>query len=270
MNVQLATSLKSSALAECADRSSIVLFWSPNCGACIKYKPIYDAMAHDLRNAFAGSEDTVYVAKINWLKWREQAEKEKIGEHMVQGGITNHIQEVPTIVFFHNKNMSLYEGDIEKADAISSAYKQFQQEMNSTEELLSLDVPHAMTEGATEVNPDEFETHTKGPSFAMLYAPWCGFCKRIMATLDEAAMKLRQKGIDVVKLDYHTHREEMTRKQVGSHIVKEGGISTLVKGFPTLLMFSNGQMAQYTGPRTALDITNTMEKFHEEFSKNNS
>lgn len=262
MNVSLATSLKSSALAECVDRSSIVLFYAPWCGACKDYKPKFDAMASELREAFKDSPEPVYIAKINWDKWRDQAEKDGIGNNMVKGGVSNHIKEYPTIAFFHNKNMSVFNDDIEVPSKIINAFNEFRNEMNSAEELLSMDIPGNVEE-AKEVNPDEFQQYTTNePTFAMVYAPWCGFCKRIMGVLDETAMKLKEKNINVVKLDFQTHREEMLSKQIGSNIVENGGIARVINSFPTLLMFSNGKMAQYTGPRTAEDISNTMQLFH--------
>jgi protein disulfide-isomerase A5 len=262
MNVPLATSLKSSALAECVDRSSIVLFYAPWCGACKDYKPKFDAMAPELKEAFQGSPEPVYITKINWDKWREQSEKDGIGNNMVKGGVSTHIKEYPTIAFFHNKNMSVFNDNIEAPSKIIDAFKQFRNEMNSSEELLSMDAPHTF-QAAKEVNPEEFNTYTKnGPTFAMVYAPWCGFCKRIMGVLDESAMKLREKNINVVKLDFQTHREEMVSKQIGSNIVENGGIARVIRSFPTLLMFSNGKMAQYTGPRTAESISTTMQLFH--------
>ena len=191
MNVPLATSLKSSALAECVDRSSIVLFYAPWCGACKDYKPKFDAMAPELREAFKDAIEPVYITKINWDKWREQAERDRIGNNMVKGGVSNHIKEYPTIAFFHNKNMSVFNEDIENSTKIIKAFKEFRNEMDSAEELLSMDAPNISK--AKEVNPEDFQKYTTdGPTFAMVYAPWCGFCKRIMGVLDETAMKLKE------------------------------------------------------------------------------
>lgn len=69
-------------------------------------------------------------------------------------------------------------------------------------------------------NPDN-----KNAWFIEFYAPWCGHCKKLIPTWEEAATKL--KGIvNVAKVDATAHRELGQRFGV--------------RGFPTLLLFTAG------------------------------
>ncbi|KAG5464552.1 hypothetical protein LSCM1_00743 [Leishmania martiniquensis] len=72
------------------------------------------------------------------------------------------------------------------------------------------------------------------------YAPWCGHCKTLAPEFIKAAEMLE--GIATLAEVDCTKEEDLATQHE-------------IKGFPTLLMFRNGEMVKtYEGPRTATDI----------------
>mmetsp|Transcript_11546 Transcript_11546/g.11192 ORF Transcript_11546/g.11192 Transcript_11546/m.11192 type:complete len:142 (+) Transcript_11546:85-510(+) len=81
--------------------------------------------------------------------------------------------------------------------------------------------------------------HTTGDWFVKFYAPWCGHCKTLAPILEEVALEL--KGIvNIAKVDVMESRDLGTRFDI--------------KGFPTLKMFSRGQIYTYKGRRNVEDL----------------
>jgi protein disulfide-isomerase-like protein len=73
-------------------------------------------------------------------------------------------------------------------------------------------------------------------------APWCGHCKKLTPTWEELATKLKADGhpCTVGALDATVHKT----------IAHRFG----VRGFPTLILFAEGQMFKYKGARTVDDF----------------
>ena len=94
----------------------------------------------------------------------------------------------------------------------------------------------------------------------MVYAPWCGHCKRSMGTLDEVAATV-PKNIEIAKIDYERYGKEIASRKIGATAGLENGVSMAIKKFPTILMVSNGEIAHYTGPREVPSMVNTVAHF---------
>ena len=111
-----------------------------------------------------------------------------------------------------------------------------------------------------ECNPgctlDEIKKAEKSSekSIVLFYADWCGHCKKLEPDWDKTA--------DTVK-------GRMLKRNVGA---KEGECSAKVhaeneelmqkyniKGFPTILIFQNGEAVPYNGPRTVDDLLNQLD-----------
>lgn len=280
IQVKHATSLKPSALEEAVEISSVVLFYAPWCGACEEFMPTYEKFAK-----LAKSEmKNILVLKINYDKYENQIRERKIGDKLSEGGVAAFVKNYPTVMFFHNKKVpKRYQGN-QTVESLRNGMTKFmespsQEEMfentNSDQifqdkELLSVDEPS--TVGAFDVTPQDLTTlieHNKN-SLLMVYAPWCGYCKRSMGAFDETAKKLSANNVTVAKLDYEKFGKEVATNKIGQSILQEkgfeDGISSVVKGFPTILMFSNKEVAKYTGPRTPEDLSNTMLQFVKDFS----
>lgn len=67
------------------------------------------------------------------------------------------------------------------------------------------------------------------------YAPWCGHCKALGPEYVKAAQVLKEKDSDIKlgKVDGTTEEE----------LIKE----LMIKGYPTLLFYRNGNYIKYTG-----------------------
>ena len=269
----MSISLKPTALKEAIQRSSVVLFYAPWCGHCERFMPQYDSFS---KQASVALPDVV-IAKINYDKYGPEVQKMNIGQRLVAGGISEYVKGFPTVAFFHDNRMSIYKGERTVAGLLSSV-KEFMTEVDSSatqqseeeifqdnKELLSIDEPR----GALDISPTELNSMIGTPSMVMMYAPWCGHCKRAMPVMDRVAEAMNSTGVQVAKLDYEKHGKEVMQKKIGYDLLKNqgfsDGIASAVKGFPTILMFSGKDVARYTGPREAETMVNALREFSEKY-----
>ena len=76
---------------------------------------------------------------------------------------------------------------------------------------------------------------TTGDWMVEFYAPWCGHCKNLAPTFEEVATELKGE-VNVAKVDAAKERA------IGSRFE--------IRGFPTILFLSHGQVYKYKGKRT--------------------
>lgn len=269
----MSISLKPTALKEAIQRSSVVLFYAPWCGHCERFMPQYDAFSKQASTTLP----KVVVAKINYDKYGQEVQKMNIGNQLVAGGVSEYVKGFPTVAFFHDNHMSIYKGE-RTAEALLSSVEEFMAEVDSNttqqseeeifqdKELLSIDEP---IKGAVDISPTELKSMIGTPSMVMMYAPWCGHCKRAMPAMDHVAEAMKSTGIKVAKLDYEKHGKEVMREQIGYDLLKNqgfsNGIASAIKGYPTILMFSGKDVAQYTGPREAKTMVDALKEFSEKY-----
>jgi len=85
------------------------------------------------------------------------------------------------------------------------------------------------------LTPDNLEVLNRGEWFFEIYAPWCGFCKRLEPIYDKLATRL--KGVtNVGKLDGDAYQQVTMQFRVG--------------GFPTIFFIKDGEIRIYEGERT--------------------
>lgn len=86
---------------------------------------------------------------------------------------------------------------------------------------------------------------TTGDWFVKFYAPWCGHCKTLAPIWDDLADELDTDGeggyTNVAKVDVTQNRGLGSRFEI--------------KGFPTLLYFSKGEIFKYKGRRGISELT---------------
>eukprot|EP01096_Ripella_sp_DP13-Kostka_P003383 TRINITY_DN14_c0_g2_i1.p2 TRINITY_DN14_c0_g2~~TRINITY_DN14_c0_g2_i1.p2 ORF type:complete len:165 (+),score=96.28 TRINITY_DN14_c0_g2_i1:48-497(+) len=99
-------------------------------------------------------------------------------------------------------------------------------------------------DGVLVLTDKNFDENIKAHKHVLvdLYAPWCGHCKRLTPEYAKAAQALEAEGsaVKLAKVDATVETELKTRFQL--------------RGFPTLLFFTNGEYIKYTGPRDAAGI----------------
>lgn len=76
---------------------------------------------------------------------------------------------------------------------------------------------------------------TTGDWMVEFYAPWCGHCKHLAPVYEEVATALKGE-VNVAKVDAAKERS------IGSRFE--------IKGFPTILFLSHGNVYKFKGPRT--------------------
>eukprot|EP00286_Rhodomonas_abbreviata_P020451 CAMPEP_0181308240 /NCGR_PEP_ID=MMETSP1101-20121128/11349_1 /TAXON_ID=46948 /ORGANISM="Rhodomonas abbreviata, Strain Caron Lab Isolate" /LENGTH=217 /DNA_ID=CAMNT_0023414593 /DNA_START=18 /DNA_END=671 /DNA_ORIENTATION=- len=103
-----------------------------------------------------------------------------------------------------------------------------------------------LTEANFEHDTQAATGGTTGDWFVKFYAPWCGHCKRLVEPWEQLAKELKQERENgeahaiIAKVDATIEKSLQERFEV--------------KGFPTLLMFSKGQMYKYSGARDVASL----------------
>uniref|UniRef100_A0A5S6Q7G0 Thioredoxin domain-containing protein n=1 Tax=Trichuris muris TaxID=70415 RepID=A0A5S6Q7G0_TRIMR len=90
------------------------------------------------------------------------------------------------------------------------------------------------------------EAKETGLWLVMLYAPWCGHCKRLLPTFDQVARALSGSHVQVTKLDC-TKFPSLANK-------------LKVNGYPTIRLYRHGEQFEYTGERTKEAIMDFTDK----------
>lgn len=98
-----------------------------------------------------------------------------------------------------------------------------------------------------DVTPSNFNVITKEPLVLVeFFAPWCGHCKSLAPHYEEAATKLKDKGIKLAKVNCVDEADLCQENEI--------------RGYPTLRVFRNGVSAEYNGPRQTEGIVSYMTK----------
>ena len=79
-----------------------------------------------------------------------------------------------------------------------------------------------------------------GSKLVLYYAPWCPHCKSLMPTWDQLKSESSGSNVSVEKVDCEANPEA----------AEEQGVN----GFPTIVLFKNGEATTYEGDRSLDDL----------------
>jgi protein disulfide-isomerase-like protein len=99
-----------------------------------------------------------------------------------------------------------------------------------------------MNQEGFEAKPTDMDQYIKRPekTLVLFYADWCGHCKELKPTWDEAAEIANAK------------EKRMLKVNVGGKTAEEEALLKKYKidGFPTVMIFQSGEGKPYDGERT--------------------
>ncbi|KNC86900.1 hypothetical protein SARC_00945 [Sphaeroforma arctica JP610] len=203
-----------------AKDAALVKFFAPWCGHCKNMAPAYKAA--DAKLAAAGLKNT--LAEVDCT-----VEKELCTKHGVKG--------YPTLLFFSKgENVEKY-----SKGRTEDAFIEFIKSKSGAPAAEAKEAPAAAaTDGVPSLTADTFDSFVaKDAALVKFFAPWCGHCKNMAPAYKAANEKLEAAGIkgSLAEVDCTVQKDLCT---------KHG-----VKGYPTLLFFSNGEnVEKYSKGRT--------------------
>lgn len=192
-----------------------VKFFAPWCGHCQKLAPTWEELA-----TYYKSNSLVHISKIDCTQ-----NTVTCGKYGVKG--------YPTLLLFEGgEPIDKYKGGrgldaliqyVKDNFPVGTSDEKSREERSITPVDLTADTFH--------------NTISEGVTFVMFYAPWCGHCKRLAPVWERLA--------EVTHSSSHA-----TIAKVDCTVEKELCEKFEVRGFPTLILFSEGEKkAEYTKAR---------------------
>ncbi|GJP45725.1 hypothetical protein CLOM_g5073 [Closterium sp. NIES-68] len=233
---------------------AFVMFYAEWCGHCKRLIPVWSQLADDLKEA--GRADVSMAALLATEHRAHPAAK------LVRG--------FPTLIWFHGgRPIAQYEGDRSRESLLAFVEEQAQlgeaelaegarrmaEEVRKVEEEARKEAEktgeeHSFSGSVVELTDGNFQEKTKGHTFVMFHAEWCGHCKRLIPTWSQLADELQAAGradVSVAALLATQHRNHPA--------------VNAVQGFPTLIWFHGGQMVNdYSGDRSVASLREFVEQ----------
>merc|ERR1719491_2760671 len=213
----------------------LIKFHAPWCGHCKKLAPIWAEVATELK-------DTIQVAELD------------ITKHEIWGRKMN-ISRLPMIYLFRKGFTYIYRRRAArtKEEIVSWALS------DDPKQDPPPDAPAPPKAEEPEPEPagmfsDDNEVYTLDEFnfdgairedaadiwFVKFFAPWCGHSKKLAPTWEALAVELKDR-VQIATVDVTTN--ERLAKHMG------------VEGYPTLILFKNGKMVEYSGARSQEDLS---------------
>jgi len=100
-----------------------------------------------------------------------------------------------------------------------------------------------------DATPDNLDKYINGdkPALVLFYANWCGHCTKLKPTWIKTAKLAEEKDLTMIQINVGGEEGDSEEtKQKNAEISKKYNID----GYPTIILFKNGNAIPYDGPRT--------------------
>ncbi|XP_063704106.1 protein disulfide-isomerase A5 [Culicoides brevitarsis] len=213
---------------------ALVMFYAPWCGHCKRTKPEFVKAAEKFVD-----EPGIELAAVDCTKYQALC-----SFYNVKG--------YPTIKYFNYlKNVRDYNGGRTEADFVKFLTNpdESQKEENTPKQDTFGEYPGVEKVLLLSEKSFDDELQKYDQVLVMFYAPWCGHCSKMKPAYVEAAVMLENEKLfnsKIAAVDCTVHKKLSERFEI--------------RGFPTLKLFSKGQLkAEYDGKRTAEAIVEYMK-----------
>jgi len=216
-----------------AEGDTLVKFYAPWCGHCIKLAPTWDELAKAYE-----SEADVKIAKIDCTEHQSVCQE-------------NDVRGYPTLALFKaGRKHEVYKG----ARALGDL-KDFIEENKGAAGVDKEDgkVPDAKPTPVLKMDKDNFDQEIKeGTVFVKFFAPWCGHCKRMAPTWEQLAASYEDNA--AVKIGHVDCTADDNQNRA---ICDSQGVN----GFPTLIVYKDGKkIEEYSGKRDLSALQDFVDK----------
>jgi thioredoxin-like negative regulator of GroEL len=142
-------------------------------------------------------------------------------------------------------NTSLSDTEIKKTHGFQRSNPYMNQPLMNSSELLYPETEvkeHYASEFVRELTDKTISSVKDAPTLTMFYASWCGHCTHFRPIYEAASRLAKEKNVNVqfTAIECSTYNSVVTDFNI--------------KGFPTVILFKDGNQSVYDGKRVSSDI----------------
>ncbi|CAG2247299.1 ERP46 [Mytilus edulis] len=200
------------------------------CGHCKRLAPTWE----DLSKKYADI-DSVQIAKVDCTLHKELCQERKVRGY-------------PTLIVYKNGEMKEEYSGGRDLPSLETFLDRFVFTGDMKEEIPS-EIVEEFNSPVLDLDTASFQpTISEGVTFVKFFAPWCGHCKSLAPTWEDLSKRFEgEKTVKIAKVDCTVYKDICQANQV--------------RGYPTLLMFKDGEKKEeYGGGRDLDSLSSFVEK----------